>query len=102
MPTCWHCKAESPATHYARIVENRTALYGPWEGWRMAGRFLVAPDGQRITPERLRGMLWAEQTSARLSRGGLLARGGDREQAGEVISKFRISLPARELFRGQA
>lgn len=62
MPRCRHCKAETTASHYDRTVYNVTPLYGPWEGWRMAGRYLVAPGkAGRLTPERLAGMLWEEQ-----------------------------------------
>ena len=47
-------------------------LTGPWDGWRFAGRDLVAPDGQRISPERLRGILFRQELEAR--RDGLHAR----------------------------
>ena len=57
MPTCFHCKRESSRAHYDRTVHNITPLYGPWSGWRMVGRELVSPDRDRITPERLRGLL---------------------------------------------
>lgn len=67
MPTCWQCRAESPRAHWLRVAENKTALYGPWAGWRMAGRYLVGPAGQRITPERLAGMLWEERSRSRVS-----------------------------------
>lgn len=87
MPICYHCKAESPAAHYARIVENKTALYGEWDGWRMAGRFLIAPGkAGRILPSRLLGMLWQEHHARRVS--------GTPPPC--------IVLPARELFAGQA
>jgi len=36
-------------------------LTGDWLGWRQRGRWLVSDDGQRITVERLRGLLWREQ-----------------------------------------
>lgn len=90
MVKCWHCKVESSAAHYARIVENKTALHGPWEGWRMAGRFLVAPgNAGRITPERLAGILWEER--ARLA-----------QQRRRSVRIEPSVLPAREVFRGQA
>lgn len=54
MPICQHCKAESAEAHYDRVVHNLTALHGPWSGWRMAGRHLISPDGDRIKPERVR------------------------------------------------
>lgn len=66
MLTCFHCKAEHPPDHYARVVHNKTALYGPWLGWRMAGRYLVGPDGQRVTPERLRGLAWRIEQEKRI------------------------------------
>lgn len=66
MTRCWHCKAETPAAHWERVVENRTALYGAWEGWRMSGAYLIAPGkAGRILPARLLGMLWAEQSRIR-------------------------------------
>lgn len=37
-----------------RTVYNKTPLHGSWAGWRMAGCCLVSPDGDRISPERLR------------------------------------------------
>lgn len=69
MPRCFHCKAETSRSHYDRTVHNLTPLYGPWSGWRMAGRVLVSPDGDRIAPERLRGILWAEVSRERLKSG---------------------------------
>ena len=65
MVTCYHCHQQTTESEYARTVHNKTPLYGPWSGWRMAGRFLVAPGRERITPERLRGVLWAEENRAR-------------------------------------
>lgn len=64
--TCWHCGAEHSTAHHERLVHNRTLLYGPWHGWRIAGRDLVSPDGDRICPQRLRGLLWTERARARL------------------------------------
>ena len=61
---CWHCQAEHPEAHHERIVYNKTPLYGPWTGWRMAGRELVSPEGDRINPGRLAGLLWAERARA--------------------------------------
>ncbi|WP_230938693.1 DUF3653 domain-containing protein [Xanthomonas translucens] len=41
-------------------------LHGPWAGWRLAGRDLVAPSGERIAERRLRGLLWrADATDLR-------------------------------------
>jgi hypothetical protein len=60
MPTCFHCLAETPDEHYRRVVYNEAALYGPWRGWRLAGRYLVNPTGERLMPERLRGLMFIE------------------------------------------
>lgn len=36
-----------------------------WTGWRLRGRHLVSPDGERITQERLSGLLWRDQLELR-------------------------------------
>ena len=68
-PPCWPdgqpCPNDCAAQLYERIVHNHTPLTGPWAGWRLAGRDLVSPAGDRIAPERLRGLLWRQQTEAR-------------------------------------
>lgn len=70
-PPCWPdgqpCPNACAAALHDRIAHNLTPLYGPWTGWRMAGRELVSPDGDRISPERLRGLLWRQQAEARLA-----------------------------------
>lgn len=55
MRTCWHCKAETTEDHHRRVGYNHTALHGPWDGWRMAGR----------TTERLRGLMVRQALKAR-------------------------------------
>lgn len=52
---------------YALRVHNHTDLYGRWQGWRMAGRDLVSPDGVRFSPERMRGLAWRQESELRLS-----------------------------------
>lgn len=89
MPRCWHCHAETPAEHYERIVYGKEALHGPWEGWRLAGRYIVGPHGNRITPERLRGLLWAEAN-----------RRPQPQNANRSHPAAVIRLPARERFEG--
>ena len=65
--TCFHCKAESDAAHYRRVVHNEMALHSPWQGWRMSGRYLVAPNkAGRITPERLGSELFMQTQRAKL------------------------------------
>ncbi|WP_268738733.1 DUF3653 domain-containing protein [Luteimonas fraxinea] len=43
-------------------------LHGPWAGWRMAGKDLVGPDGTRISPTRMRGVLFRIEAEERLQR----------------------------------
>lgn len=38
-----------------------------WYGWRLRGRHLVSEDGQRITIERLRGLMWRDKMELRLA-----------------------------------
>lgn len=94
MAQCFHCKAESTPEHYQRVVHNHVALYGPWRGWRMAGRVLVSPDGDRITPERLRGILFGEKFRIR--------KPPALDPPQTVVSLPAGDLPARERFEGAA
>lgn len=70
-PPCWPdgqpCPNTCAAALHDRTVHNLHSLYGPWLDWRMAGRDLVSPDGDRISPERLRGLLWRQAGEARLA-----------------------------------
>jgi hypothetical protein len=34
-----------------------------WSGWRLAGHHLGSQNGDRMTPERLRGLSWREHTA---------------------------------------
>jgi hypothetical protein len=83
---CLHCHVEHPEAHHERVVHNRTPLFGPWAGWRMAGRDLVSPDGDRITARRLIGILWAERSRQRI------LKALPRQRPSVVL------LPARESF----
>lgn len=105
MTFCRHCKAETDASHYRRVVENHTPLYGPWEGWRMAGRDLIAPDRQRISPERLRGLLFRQASEQHLVRArekcnAANALRGDHTKG--CPHRMVVSLPPRERFGGYA
>lgn len=74
-PPCWP-EGQSPndcaCALYERTVHNRTPLHGEWSGWELRGRDLVAPDGQRITPGRLRGLMWRD--ALELRRAGYASR----------------------------
>lgn len=46
---------------YAWEVTGKGWLPGDWSNWRLAGRYLVSPDGDRISKNRLTGILWRER-----------------------------------------
>ena len=56
---------------YAYLVHGLLDLPGAWLGWRLRGRHLVSPHGDRISPARLRGILFLEAMQKRLARGRL-------------------------------
>lgn len=43
------------------------ALHGHWQGWRIAGRELVAPDGSRLPVQRVLGLAWRQDAEQRLA-----------------------------------
>ena len=95
---CFYCQYESPAEHHARVVENKTPLYGPWEGWRMTGQYLISPDRKRINPQRLRGLMFRQDAETRLAN-----RRSQEMNASNADRKARIVLiPQRERFEGYA
>lgn len=57
-----------------QIVEIRTDVPTAWAGWGFSanGRYLVSPERERITPERLAGLLWRD--AMELRRAGLRSR----------------------------
>lgn len=90
-PPCWPvgqpCPNPCAAALYDRTVYNRQHLSGPWTGWRMAGRELVSPDGDRITPERLRGLLWRQASEQRLAQ----VRARNRRRVSDsVVTVLRV------------
>lgn len=89
-PPCWPvgqpCPNPCAAAHYDRTVYNRTALAGPWDGWRLADRFLISPDGDRITPERLRGLLWRQAQEQRRD----AARSRREKRVSRMVTVLRI------------
>jgi hypothetical protein len=64
-PPCWPLERPCPnacaAAHYQRTIHNETPLHGPWAGWRLAGRDLVSPHGDRIPAHLLDRLLWREK-----------------------------------------
>ena len=57
-----------------QIVEIRTDVPSAWAGWSFSanGKHLVSPCRDRITPERLAGLLWLD--TMELQRAGLRTR----------------------------
>lgn len=53
---------------YAWEVNGKGWLPADWAGWRLAGRYLVSPDGDRVSVERLRGLLFAETYRRKLDK----------------------------------
>lgn len=92
-PPCWPvgqtCPNPCAKAHYDHVVYNHVPLAGPWSGWRLAGRYLVSPGNRtnavRITPERLRGMMWAEKIKARAE----IAQTAKSGHRGKVIALMR-------------
>jgi hypothetical protein len=93
-PPCWpegqSCPNACAEQLRTRVIRNQTPLYGEWTGWRLAGRCLVSPDGDRISPERLRGILFAEAGRRRI----------EKRRCGTAA--IVPILPAREQFAGSA
>lgn len=44
----------------------------PFAGYRVCSRYMISPDGQHITPERLKGILWRDEMELR--RAGYVSR----------------------------
>ncbi|MGJ4801771.1 DUF3653 domain-containing protein [Luteimonas sp. SDU82] len=89
-PPCWPagqpCPNACAAALHDRTVYNRQHLGGPWSGWRMAGRELVSPDGDRISPERMRGLLWRQQAEERRD----AARAAREKRVSRMVTVVRI------------
>jgi hypothetical protein len=49
------------------VANGRVDLAGAWQGYRVRGNELVAPDGQRIHRRRLEGLLWRDSQELRLA-----------------------------------
>ena len=39
-------------------VSGHGNLPGEWAGWRLAGRWLISPDGVRVLPGQMQAMVW--------------------------------------------
>jgi len=70
---------------------QRIDLTGPWQGWRIRGRCLVSPDGDRISPERLRGLAWRMEAEARRDQARAKRIAAERA-TGPVVTVLRLPL----------
>lgn len=57
-----------------------------WHGWRFAHDRLICPEGRRISPERLQGLLWRQEAEARRD----AARARKKRGQQEVVTVLRI------------
>jgi hypothetical protein len=53
---------------YAEKVNGHVDLAADWAGWRLRGKWLVSPEGDRINALRLRGILFRESGEKRVSK----------------------------------
>lgn len=44
---------------------------GEWYGWRLRGRLLISPHGDKLTRTRLDGIVWRESLRVRYVKSGL-------------------------------
>lgn len=58
---------EAENLHYDLHVYGRVDLVGEWQGYKVRGKDLVSPTGQRIPRRRLEGLLWRESMELRLA-----------------------------------
>lgn len=92
-PPCWpkgsQCPNPCAAALHERITQNHVQLTGPWQGWRMAGRDLVSPDGIRLSAHRVLGIAWRQQAEAR--RDSAIAKNKARAVQRGVVTVLRIN-----------
>lgn len=70
-PPC--IQPREPLNHCAKMVYSEKVLghlelTGEWAGWKLRGKWLISPDGQKINPLRLRGILFREEGEKRVSK----------------------------------
>jgi hypothetical protein len=69
-PPCWvDGQKQNPCAvaHYDHVVNGHVDLRADWLGWKQRGKWLVSPQGDRISPERMKGILWRLQAEDRLA-----------------------------------
>jgi len=80
------------------VITVQTDVPDSWPGWRFTpnGRYLVTPDGDQLTPERIRGIAWRESMELRL------AGYASRRQAEKRVRQQMVKVVIVELRDWQA
>ena len=90
-PPCWEARKPCPnqcaAQVFDQVTRNHVRLHGPWAGWRLVGREMVSPEGVRVSPERMKGLMWRQEAEARLT--AIRARNSNSGHRG-VVTVLRI------------
>ncbi|MGS1079136.1 DUF3653 domain-containing protein [Pseudoxanthomonas beigongshangi] len=62
-------------------------LDGEWYGWKQRGRYLVSPEGDRLTLERMKGLSWRLHMEERVTaaRNRNASRKAVRQQMVKVV-----------------
>lgn len=100
MPCCMYCKRETTEAHALRVIYNHHSLHAEWSGWRMAGRWLVSPIGERIDASELLAMLKSRR--AERLKAVSMGKGSRRGQYRQAITPEALSLSQMRLARGDA
>lgn len=59
--------------------------HGPWQGWRIAGRSLVSPDGARLPVNRVLGLTWRQDAEQRIANARARRAAIDRQPVRVVV-----------------
>ncbi|WP_408953725.1 DUF3653 domain-containing protein [Lysobacter sp. Hz 25] len=93
-PPCWPdnspCPNDCAAALLHREAYNHLDLTGPWAGWRLRGRDLITPDGERFSPERLRGLAWRQDFEQR--RDAASSRNAARKSTRQLVKVVVVDL----------
>jgi hypothetical protein len=73
------------------LASNHIDLAGPWCGWRLRGRDLVSPAGDRLSPERLAGLAWRDAMELRMA-GYASRRKAERATQGPTVRVVVVDL----------
>lgn len=72
-------------------VHNKIDLSGPWSGWKLRGRYLVSPSGDRLSPQRVEGLAWRDAMELRRA-GYASRRKAERAKQGPTVRVVVVDL----------